>query len=68
MFAAYGCFALGYFAYMTFIVAWMRQHGFGPVEVAAVWCLLGIATLVAPRIWGRAMAGWTRRTGAWRAS
>ena len=59
MFAAYGCFALGYFAYMTFIVAWMRQHGFGPVEVAAVWCLLGVATLVAPRVWGRAMAGWT---------
>jgi predicted MFS family arabinose efflux permease len=58
MFLAYGCFALGYFAYMTFIVAWMRQHGFGPVEVAAVWCVLGIATLVAPRIWGRAMAGW----------
>jgi predicted MFS family arabinose efflux permease len=59
MFVAYGCFALGYFAYMTFIVAWMRQHGFGPVEVAAVWCLLGIATLVAPRIWGRAMARWS---------
>lgn len=59
MFAAYGCFALGYFAYMTFIVAWMRQLGFGPVEVTAVWCLLGIATLVAPRIWGRAMAGWS---------
>jgi predicted MFS family arabinose efflux permease len=59
MFVAYGCFALGYFAYMTFIVAWMRQHGFGPVEVAAVWCLLGIATLVAPRLWGRAMARWS---------
>ncbi|NJO23320.1 MAG: YbfB/YjiJ family MFS transporter [Sphingomonadales bacterium] len=59
MFAAYGCFALGYFAYMTFIVAWMRQHGLGPVEVAVVWCLLGIATLVAPRVWGKAMAGWT---------
>ena len=59
MFLAYGCFALGYFAYMTFIVAWMRQHGFGPVEVAAVWCVLGIATIVAPRLWGRAMAGWS---------
>jgi len=59
MFLAYGCFALGYFAYMTFIVAWMRQHGFGPGEVAAVWCLLGIATLVAPRVWGRAMARWS---------
>lgn len=59
MFTAYGCFALGYFAYMTFIVAWMRQHGFGPVEVAVVWCLLGFATLVAPRFWGAAMAGWT---------
>jgi predicted MFS family arabinose efflux permease len=58
MFLTYGCFALGYFAYMTFIVAWMRQHGFGPGEVAAVWCLLGIATLVAPRLWGRPMAGW----------
>jgi hypothetical protein len=28
MFLAYGCFALGYFAYMTFIVAWLRHPGF----------------------------------------
>lgn len=58
MFLAYGCFALGYFAYMTFIVAWMRQQGFGAVEVATVWSVLGLSTLFAPRVWGKPIGGW----------
>jgi predicted MFS family arabinose efflux permease len=58
MFVAYGCFALGYFAYMTFIVAWMREHGLSPAEIAAVWAVLGITTLLAPRIWSHAIATW----------
>jgi predicted MFS family arabinose efflux permease len=58
MFLAYGCFALGYFAYMTFIVAWLRQHDFDALQVAAVWSALGLSTLVAQRVWGRPMATW----------
>lgn len=50
---AYSLFGLGYIAYMTFIVAWMRQHGAEPIEVAAVWALLGTATIAAPALWGR---------------
>jgi predicted MFS family arabinose efflux permease len=59
LFLAYGCFALGYFAYMTFIVAWMREHGYGPVDVTMVWSVLGLATMIAPRIWSRPMARWS---------
>ena len=58
MFLAYGCFALGYFAYMTFIVAWLRQHHFNAFEVAVVWSALGLTTLFAPRIWGKPIASW----------
>src|SRR5690606_34002454 len=56
---AYSCFALGYFAYMTFIVAWMREHGLGAYQVATVWSVLGLASIVAPRIWGRPIAHWS---------
>lgn len=49
---AYLLFGLGYIAYMTFMVAWMRQHGAAPIEVAVVWALLGAATIVAPVVWG----------------
>jgi predicted MFS family arabinose efflux permease len=59
MLLAYSCFALGYFAYMTFIVAWMREHGLGAYQVATVWSVLGLASIVAPRIWGRPIAHWS---------
>jgi predicted MFS family arabinose efflux permease len=58
MFLAYGCFALGYFAYMTFIVALLRQHGFDAMQVAAVWSALGLSSLIAQHVWGRPMATW----------
>ncbi len=49
--ASYGAFALGYIGYMTFVIAWMRAHGAATVEVAAVWFVLGLATLLAPAVW-----------------
>lgn len=58
LFAAYGCFALGYFAYMTFIVAWMRSKGATPTEIMLCWSVLGLANLLSPHIWGRALAHW----------
>jgi predicted MFS family arabinose efflux permease len=61
-FAGYGFYALGYFAYMTFIVAWMREHGASNVEIALMWVVLGIAAIVSPRIWTRSLAQWP---GGW---
>jgi len=57
-FASYGCYALGYFAYMTFIVAWMREHGASNTEVAAMWIVLGVATIISPRGWTVPIARW----------
>lgn len=50
--ASYLLFGLGYIAYMTFIVAWMRQSGGTPGEVAFTWAVLGVANIVAPLAWG----------------
>lgn len=58
LFIGYGCFALGYFAYMTFIVAWMRELGASGSEVALVWAALGLSTVLSMRIWARPMATW----------
>lgn len=58
LFIGYGCFALGYFAYMTFIVAWMRELGANGTDVAVVWAALGLSTLLSMRIWARPMATW----------
>lgn len=57
-FVAYSCFGLGYIAYMTFVIAWMRDNGSGTSDVIAVWFLLGLATLVAPVVWTRPCARW----------
>jgi hypothetical protein len=58
IFVSYGCFALGYFAYMTFIVAWMREHGAGAAEVAGMWVVLGLAAIVSFRVWAKPIASW----------
>ncbi|MFN3744655.1 MAG: YbfB/YjiJ family MFS transporter [Hyphomicrobiaceae bacterium] len=58
LFVGYGCFALGYFAYMTFIVAWMREQGMSGTEIAIVWAALGLSTVLSLRIWARPLAMW----------
>lgn len=50
-FASYSLFALGYIGYMTFVIAWIREHGAGTGTVIAVWFVLGLATLLAPLVW-----------------
>ena len=42
---AYVCFGVGYIAYMTFVIAWMRDNDSSTGQVIAVWFLLGLATL-----------------------
>ena len=56
---AYGLFAFGYIAYMTFVIAWVRGHGGSATEIALIWAVLGIATMAATLVWRRPLATWT---------
>lgn len=60
-FTAYFLFGLGYIAYMTFIIAWLRQNpvpGVSPAVVTSVmWSVLGSMTLLAPWLWRRVFNG-----------
>lgn len=57
---AYFLFGLGYIAYMTFIVAWLKQNDFAAIKLAlatsVMWSLLGLTTLAGPVIWRRVFA------------
>lgn len=48
--AAYACFGVGYIAYMTFIVAFLRSVGAGGL-VTPFWALLGACVFVNPFVW-----------------
>ncbi|MBP6018261.1 MAG: YbfB/YjiJ family MFS transporter [Burkholderiaceae bacterium] len=60
-FIAYFMFGLGYIAYMTFIVAWLRASQVQGMSMAAItsimWSLLGVASLFAPVVWRRIFNG-----------
>ncbi len=60
-FAGYFMFGLGYIAYITFIIAWVRQHpapGMSPAAVTSImWSALGAMTLLAPVLWSRVFNG-----------
>jgi len=43
---------------MTFVIAWIREHGAGTGTVIAVWFVLGLATLLAPLVWRRPADRW----------
>ncbi|MFV0283083.1 MAG: YbfB/YjiJ family MFS transporter [Castellaniella sp.] len=62
---AYFIFGLGYIAYMTFMVAWVREHASGTAGpamiISVMWVLLGAMTLLAPLLWARLFDG--RRDG-----
>ena len=55
---AYTLFGLGYIAYMTFVIAWMRDGGAGTGQVIAVWCAFGVASLLGPWLWRRPLQAW----------
>jgi predicted MFS family arabinose efflux permease len=55
---AYALFGLGYIAYMTFVIAWMRDHGAGTGQVIAVWCAFGAASLLGPWLWRWPLQTW----------
>ncbi len=50
-FAAYFLFGLGYIAYMTFLVAYVRKLGASPATVALAWAVLGASMFGASFVW-----------------
>ena len=63
-FLAYFMFGLGYIAYMTFIIAWVRlQAADSLLPMAAIssimWTLLGVMCMMAPRVWSGVFAAHT---------
>ncbi|HSG81742.1 MAG TPA: YbfB/YjiJ family MFS transporter [Gemmatimonadota bacterium] len=48
---AYILFGLGSIGYMTFVVALLRGQDASPAAVGAFWAVLGMASLVAGRLW-----------------
>ena len=60
---AYACSGLGYVAYTTFSVTYLRTQGASTARVTLFWTLLGLAGLLAPLIWSRLLAKvWGGRT------
>ncbi len=55
---SYFLFATGYIVYMTFLIAWMRQHEAGVASIVATWVCLGLAVIASPWIWRRALGEW----------
>ncbi len=62
-FLAYACFALGYIAYMTFSVAFMKSKGATTPEIALFWATLGLSTMFAARIWSVPIVAWQGARG-----
>lgn len=55
---AYALFGMGYISYMTFVIAWIRDHGAGTGQVIAVWSTFGVASLLGPWAWRRPLRSW----------
>jgi predicted MFS family arabinose efflux permease len=55
---SYFLVGVGYIAYMTFVVAWMRSHGASSSDVALTWGTLGIASMIAPIVWRVPLERW----------
>jgi len=52
----YFLFGAGYIAYMTFMIAYVRDAGGGAAAQSAFWCLIGLSAFVTPWIWRRVLA------------
>jgi predicted MFS family arabinose efflux permease len=60
---SFGLYGLGYIAYATYIVAYLRsEQGFGVWEVSLFWALVGVAAMVGAFAWGPVLA---RLKGGW---
>jgi predicted MFS family arabinose efflux permease len=54
--AGYFLFGAGYIAYMTFMIAYVRDAGGGAVAQSAFWCLIGVSAFATPWLWRRVLA------------
>ena len=54
--AGYFLFGAGYIAYMTFMIAYVRDAGGGAAAQSAFWCLIGASAFVTPWVWRGALA------------
>jgi predicted MFS family arabinose efflux permease len=52
----YLLFGVGYIAYMTFMIAYVRDSGGGAPAQSAFWCLIGVSAFASPWVWRRVMA------------
>jgi predicted MFS family arabinose efflux permease len=53
---AYFLFGAGYIAYMTFMIAYVRDGGGGAAAQSLFWSLIGISAFVTPWVWRRVLA------------
>jgi predicted MFS family arabinose efflux permease len=54
--AGYFLFGAGYIAYMTFMIAYVRDAGGGAAAQSAFWCLIGLSAFVTPWVWRGVLA------------
>ena len=54
--AGYFLFGAGYIAYMTFMIAYVRDAGGGALAQSAFWGLIGVSAFVTPWVWRRVLA------------
>jgi predicted MFS family arabinose efflux permease len=54
--AGYFLFGAGYIAYMTFMIAYVRDAGGGAAAQSAFWCLIGLSAFVTPWLWRGVLA------------
>jgi predicted MFS family arabinose efflux permease len=52
----YGLFGAGYIAYMTFMIAYVRNAGGGELAQSAFWTCVGVGAFAQPWVWGSVMA------------
>jgi len=54
--AGYFLFGAGYIAYMTFMIAYVRDGGGDAIAQSAFWCLIGLMSFAGPWLWRGLMA------------
>lgn len=54
--ASYFLFGAGYIAYMTFMIAYVRDSGGGATAQSVFWSLIGISAFATPWVWRRVLA------------
>ena len=52
----YFLFGAGYIAYMTFMIAYVRDGGGGAAAQSIFWSLIGVSAFVTPWVWRRVLA------------